>query len=298
MVNVEYSWKPIRCGYCLLLGHEESKCKSKRIFPSAGKAHRKRAVHRNRSLHIGSTDGLQKEDVVADYFANPFAPFLADCDFEIVKDLEVQCPQAIEQMVADDMEKAPASCSSLAAASLGLVTSVDVDPEQPDEASVVENKTLKEAFREADEPLNYVPSHADCPGHASDLVVNNYPTSIGYQDIQNPLVTGIHMPDFCPQEDISMVVFANPCYYNHKEWHHDSYAKVLRCGIIATGVGSPGAGAAPIPLRPITDADRMDALGILNCPEEVIGSPSLSSSVHAAPSHPQGGDPRQCTNTE
>ncbi|GMH29504.1 hypothetical protein Nepgr_031347 [Nepenthes gracilis] len=44
---------------------------------------------RNRSLHIGSTDGLQKEDVVADCSANPFAPLLADCDSEIVKDLEV-----------------------------------------------------------------------------------------------------------------------------------------------------------------------------------------------------------------
>ncbi|GMH03400.1 hypothetical protein Nepgr_005239 [Nepenthes gracilis] len=135
--------------------------------------------------------------------------------------------------------------------------------------------------------------------------------------------------------DISKAVSANPCYYrhdpgsapglpstsgkqegqaqsvvvvlscgnhhledNHKEWHYDSYAEVLKRGITAAGVGSPGAGAALIPLKPITDADRFDALGISNCPEEVVGSLVLSSSVHIAPSHPQGGDPRQCTNTE
>ncbi|GMH29503.1 hypothetical protein Nepgr_031346 [Nepenthes gracilis] len=106
-------------------------------------------------------------------------------------------------MVADGLEKAPALCSSLTylpkkksssltAASLGLVTSenekdhsntlvgcsqVDVDPEQPNAASgdqAVENKTLKEAFREADELLNSIPSHADWPGHALDFGCNSW----------------------------------------------------------------------------------------------------------------------------
>ncbi|GMH10644.1 hypothetical protein Nepgr_012485 [Nepenthes gracilis] len=68
--------------------------------------------------------GLQKEAVVIDCSTNPFAPILADCDPEIVKDLDVQCPQATDQMVADALNEAPASYSSHAAASLGLVAVV------------------------------------------------------------------------------------------------------------------------------------------------------------------------------
>ncbi|GMG99267.1 hypothetical protein Nepgr_001107 [Nepenthes gracilis] len=247
---------------------------------------------------------------------HPFAPLLADCDAELVKDLGVQCPQAVEQMVADGLEKAPACCSSFTTDSLGMVTfvnekdhtntlvgcsHVDVDPEQPNAAS----------------------------GHAPNLVVHNHPNSAGYQVIQNLLMSRTHTPSFCPPDNINVVVIANPSYCwhdlgfalgvpsdsgnledqaqsvavvlscgdQHIEWHHDSYVEVLRHGISAIGTGSPGDDAAPIPHKPITDADWLDALGISNCPEVGVGL-ALSSSVHDAPSYPQGGVPRRCTNTE
>ncbi|GMH17774.1 hypothetical protein Nepgr_019615 [Nepenthes gracilis] len=147
-------------------------------------------------------------------------------------------------------------------------------------------------------------------------------------------MTRTHTPSFYPLDNISMVVTVNPSYCwhypgftlgipsdsgkledhaqsvavvlscgdhhledRHIEWHNDSYVEVLRCRISVAGTGSPGVGATPIPHKPITDADRLDALGISNCPEEGIGS-ALSSSAHTTPSYPQGGDPRQCTNTE
>ncbi|GMH00847.1 hypothetical protein Nepgr_002686 [Nepenthes gracilis] len=183
-----------------------------------------------------------------------------------------------------------------------------------------ENKPLKEDIREAKELLNSIPSHADCLGHAPDLVVNDQRTPIGNQDIQNPLVTRIHTPCSCQQDDpgsaprqpavigdqaaqAQLVAGVPSCGEHHledihKEWHHVSYAEVLRHRITAAGDGIPGVGAAPIPLRPITDADRLDALRISNCPEEFVGTPAFSSSVHAVLSYPQGGDPRPCTHSE
>ncbi|GMH29502.1 hypothetical protein Nepgr_031345 [Nepenthes gracilis] len=56
----------------------------------------------------------------------------------------------------------------------------------------------------------------------------------------------------------------------HKEWHHDSYVEVLRCGITVDGTGYLDAGC------------RF----------------SLKLFSPHCPSHPQGGDPRQFTYTE
>ncbi|GMH16137.1 hypothetical protein Nepgr_017978 [Nepenthes gracilis] len=142
-------------------------------------------------------------------------------------------------------------------------------------------------------------------------------------------MSGTHPSSFCPPDNISVAVNANQSYRwhdpcsalgmptdsgtpedqtqlvaamhscgdQHIEWHQDSYVEVLRHGISAAGAGSSSEGAAPIPHKPITDADRLEALGISNCPEMGVGS-AISSSVHNAPSHPQGGFPRQCTNSE
>ncbi|GMH19271.1 hypothetical protein Nepgr_021112 [Nepenthes gracilis] len=66
---------------------------------------------------------LQKE---FEYPVNSSAPLLSDChpDFvkdHMVKDLVVQCPQFAEQIVAEDLEEAPAACPPPpAAVSLGL----------------------------------------------------------------------------------------------------------------------------------------------------------------------------------
>ncbi|GMH05035.1 hypothetical protein Nepgr_006875 [Nepenthes gracilis] len=257
----------------------------------------------------------------------PLCPLLADCDADLVKDLGVQCSLAVEQLVTDGLEKAPASCSSSTTDSLGLdALRLDVDHEQPNATSgdqVVQNKI------EADELLNSIPPRADCQGHAPDLVVNNQPNSTGNQVFQNLLMSRTHTSSFCPPDNISVAVTANQsscshdpgsavgmptdsgnledqaqsmatvhsCGDQHLDWHQDSYVKVLRRGILAAGTGSPGAGAAPIPHKPITDADQLDALGISNCPEVGVGS-AISSSIPDAPSYPQGGGPRQCTNSE
>ncbi|GMH02065.1 hypothetical protein Nepgr_003904 [Nepenthes gracilis] len=59
---------------------------------------------------------------------------------------------------------------------------------------VAESKPLQEAIWAANELLNSIPSHANCPGQAPHLVVHDQPTSIGNQDIQNPLVLGFIRP--------------------------------------------------------------------------------------------------------
>ncbi|GMH30452.1 hypothetical protein Nepgr_032295 [Nepenthes gracilis] len=105
-VNVEYSWKPIRCGQCLLLGHKEPICKAKRTRPFAGKSPRKRALPKSRPLPSTCSGGLHKEVKCA--------PLLSDClpdtvKVHEVKDLVVPCPLYDEQIGAEDLEEAPAS---------------------------------------------------------------------------------------------------------------------------------------------------------------------------------------------
>ncbi|GMH06256.1 hypothetical protein Nepgr_008096 [Nepenthes gracilis] len=144
-----------------------------------------------------------------------------------------------------------------------------------------------------------------------------------------PLMSGTHTSSFCPPDNISVAVSTNQnfCWHDprsaqgmptdsgyledqaqsvanvhscgdqHIEWHQVSYVEVLRRGILADGTGSHGAGVAPIPQNPITDADQLEALGTSNCPEVGVGS-TLGSSVHNALSFPQGGVPRQCTNSK
>ncbi|GMH29027.1 hypothetical protein Nepgr_030870 [Nepenthes gracilis] len=187
----------------------------------------------------------------------------------------------------DALEEAPASCSSLAAASLGLIAvvnekdpsntlfgcfQVDIDLEQHNEASgdqAAEIKPLKEAIQEANELLNSILSYVDCPGHALDL-----PLAIGHQEAQAQLVAGVLSCGDHHPEDI------------HKDRHHVSYAEVLRRGITVASAGILVAGAAHVPLRPITDADRLDALGNSNCSEEVVDSPALSSLAQVVLLHP------------
>ncbi|GMH14628.1 hypothetical protein Nepgr_016469 [Nepenthes gracilis] len=104
---------------------------------------------------------------------------------------------------------------------------------------------------EADEPLNSIPSLDFCLHHAPDLDANYQPKSL---------------------QDVSSV-------------------EALRRGIPADGTGSLGAGAAPLLQSPITDANRLEALGISNCPEEGVDLAKCSS-VHNGLSFPQGGVPR------
>ncbi|GMH27084.1 hypothetical protein Nepgr_028927 [Nepenthes gracilis] len=121
-------------------------------------------------------------------------------------------------------------------------------------------------------------------------------------------MSGTHTSSFCPPDNISVAVTVNQCYCWHDpssaqgmptdsgnlEDQAQSVAVVHSC---AAGSGSPGEGAALILHKPITDADRLEALGISNCPEMGVSS-AISASVHDAPSYPQGGVPRQCTNSE
>ncbi|GMH00988.1 hypothetical protein Nepgr_002827 [Nepenthes gracilis] len=117
-----------------------------------------------------SSVGLQKVVVDSECTANPFAPLLADCDAKLVEDLEVQCPHVVEQLVVDGLEKTPSSCSSITVDSLGLdAIRMVVDHEQPNAAP--SDQVVQHHFV-ADEPLNSIPSLADCPGHAPDLDAN------------------------------------------------------------------------------------------------------------------------------
>ncbi|GMH29002.1 hypothetical protein Nepgr_030845 [Nepenthes gracilis] len=216
--------------------------------------------------------------------ANPLAPLQVD-DGSLGSamvdhsDLELQSFNTNE----DALEETPASCSSPTATSLGLSTAinekapsntlidcsqVDIDLEQHNEASDVHLTCLGR------------PDPGSDHGHAPDLVVNDQPTSIGYQDIQNPLVTQIHTLGSCQQEDISKI------------WHHDAEAVFVNpCSCRHDPGSAPGQPTA-------IDADWLDTLRISNCPEEVIGFPTFSSLAHVVLSYPQGGDPRPCTHSE
>ncbi|GMH19865.1 hypothetical protein Nepgr_021706 [Nepenthes gracilis] len=142
MVNVEYSWKPIRCGQCLLFGHEEPNCKAKRSRPFAGKSPRKRALPKSCPQPSAFSVGLHKE---VGFPGNSFAPLLSNCHpdvvkVHVVKDLVVQCPQFAEQIVAENLEGAPASrppppaAVSLSLVDAGCVVSSQVGV-HPNEAS-------------------------------------------------------------------------------------------------------------------------------------------------------------------
>ncbi|GMH00971.1 hypothetical protein Nepgr_002810 [Nepenthes gracilis] len=84
----------------------------------------------------------------------------------------------------------------------------------------------------------------------------------------------------------------------HQERQQASFAEVLRRGLVAACEGLLDAGATPISIRLITNVDRMDALGITNCSEEVVGSPDFSSSVQTVLSLSQGGDSGPCSNLQ
>ncbi|GMH02165.1 hypothetical protein Nepgr_004004 [Nepenthes gracilis] len=137
VVYVEYSWKPIRCGQCLLFENEEHNCKAKRIRPSTGKPPRKQAVPKSCPLPSASSVGFLKE---VDCPSNSFAPLLSDCHPDVikdhvVKDLGVQCLQFAEQIVAIDLEEAPASHPPLAAA-----VPLNLDDARSEESSIAGGK--------------------------------------------------------------------------------------------------------------------------------------------------------------
>ncbi|GMH29034.1 hypothetical protein Nepgr_030877 [Nepenthes gracilis] len=116
----------------------------------------------------------------------------AACDKTITR-LEITSLHANE----DALEEAPDSCSSPAAASLGLIAAVN----QKDPSNTLFGCSQVDIDLE---------QHNEASGHAPDLVVNDQPTSIGNQVIRNLLVTRIHMPGLRQQEDIN------------KSWHHDA----------------------------------------------------------------------------
>ncbi|GMH31682.1 hypothetical protein Nepgr_033526 [Nepenthes gracilis] len=83
------------------------------------------------------------------------------------------------------------------------------------------------------------------------------------------------------------------CSFQHEgiteDRHPVPYKDILKRGIITIDDEKHGPHAAHMSIQPITDADRLDALGISNCHEEEVGS------LHH---HHQDGDPRPCTNIE
>ncbi|GMH19848.1 hypothetical protein Nepgr_021689 [Nepenthes gracilis] len=85
MVDVKYSWKPSKCRLCLLLGHEEAKCKAVKRSSAVGNPPRKIALPKCRPLSSSSSADL---------------PF------------EVDCPGLAGKVFADSLMKAPASASS------------------------------------------------------------------------------------------------------------------------------------------------------------------------------------------
>ncbi|GMH00975.1 hypothetical protein Nepgr_002814 [Nepenthes gracilis] len=197
-------------------------------------------------------------------------------------------------LVADGLEKTPASCSSITADLFGLdALRLVVDHEQPNAAS-------------------------------GDQVVQCH-----IEVIQNPLRCGTHTSSVCPPEIINEAITVNQNFCGHDsgstqgmptdsgyledqaqpvadvflcgdqyiEWHQVSYVEALRRGIPADSTGSHGAGVAPIPQNPITDVDWLEALGTSNYPEVGVGS-AISSSIHDALSFPQGGVLRYDTNSK
>ncbi|GMH29080.1 hypothetical protein Nepgr_030923 [Nepenthes gracilis] len=84
----------------------------------------------------------------------------------------------------------------------------------------------------------------------------------------------------------------------HQERQQVSFVEALRRGLVTTGVGCLGDGAAPLFIRSITNADRRDAPGIITCSEEVVGSSKSSSSLKPVLPLPKGGDSGPCSNLQ
>ncbi|GMH28738.1 hypothetical protein Nepgr_030581 [Nepenthes gracilis] len=176
------------------------------------------------------------------------------------------CPQFAEQIVVEDLEEAPASRPPPpAAVSLGLDDAgFEKDPRMMVCSQVGVHPN--EAFGE---PLIGRTDPGSEPGVA--LMDSEGSLSPGDKD-DDPLHVVHHRAIF------------------HQERQQASFVEVLRRGLVATGEGLLGVGAAPISIRSITDVDRMDALGITNCFEEVVGSLDFTSLVQTVLSLSQGGD--------
>ncbi|GMH18540.1 hypothetical protein Nepgr_020381 [Nepenthes gracilis] len=90
----------------------EPNCKAKRIRPYVGKSPNKRDLPKYRPLPSTCSEGLHKE---VECPRNSFAPLLSDylpdaVKVHEVKDLVVLCPQFAEQISAEVLEQASASC--------------------------------------------------------------------------------------------------------------------------------------------------------------------------------------------
>ncbi|GMH02061.1 hypothetical protein Nepgr_003900 [Nepenthes gracilis] len=135
--------------------------------------------------------------------------------------------------------------SSPGAASIGQVAS-----KCPDNHAVVD-KSQNVAIRHANVQLNSFNSFTRCPDPFTDAV---YPGKgmEDQEDVQQP-------------EELLMDPIIAKSY-------------IMKCGIISFEVK-----IGHMPIRPITDADHLDALGISNCHEEAVGPPAICSSYLVAP---------------
>ncbi|GMH16143.1 hypothetical protein Nepgr_017984 [Nepenthes gracilis] len=156
----------------------------------------------------------------------------------LVKDLVVQCTHVAEQITAEDLEEAPSSRPPPDdAVSLGFVdTGIVV-------CSQVGGYPIK-AFGEI------LIGRIDPGSEPGDALM----------DSEVSLSPGVLVDDSL-QVDHQRAVF-------HKERQQVSFVEAFRRGLVTTGVGRLGDGAAPLSIRPITNADRRDALGIITCSKE------------------------------
>ncbi|GMH21386.1 hypothetical protein Nepgr_023228 [Nepenthes gracilis] len=72
------------------------------------------------------------------------------------------------------------------------------------------------------------------------------------------------------------------------------YADITMRGLDDARADEPGKCAALSSIHPITDEDRLAALGRSSCQDDIIGSPSLGSSHHIVLEDPPGGEPWPC----
>ncbi|GMH23552.1 hypothetical protein Nepgr_025395 [Nepenthes gracilis] len=128
-------------------------------------------------------------------------------------------------------------------------------------------------FNEAGSPGKVVDDQEDAQmpeGEAEESLVNE-------RDGHAQTEVNVPLCGSSQQEDIT------------EDRHHAPYADILKCEIISIDDEKHGAHDAHMSIRPIIDANRLDALGISNCHEEEIGS---------LDHHRQDGDPRPYTNIE
>ncbi|GMH14082.1 hypothetical protein Nepgr_015923 [Nepenthes gracilis] len=102
------------------------------------------------------------------------------------------------------------------------------------------------------------------------------PSTLGIQGTHAQIEANVPLCGSFQHEDIT------------EDRHPVPYVDILKRGIISIDdKKNHGPRAAHMSIRPIIDADRLDALEISNCHEEEVGS---------LDHHHQDGDPRPCTN--